>query len=81
MRIVPAIAIVGCALLLGACDPPPPSKPLDESTADRATPDAQGQPAPEGANKYAPMAKAKRVEGQVLDAKDKQDQDIDKGAN
>ena len=81
MRLVPTLALLGCALLLAACDPPPQSKPLDEATVEQPAPDAEGKPAPEGAEKYSPMGKAKRVEGQVMDAKEKQDQDIDKGAN
>jgi len=80
MRLVPALALLGSALLLAACDPPPQSKPLDESTAEQPA-DAQGQPAPEGADKYSPMAKAKHVEVDVMDAKQQQDKEIDKGAN
>jgi hypothetical protein len=81
MRIVRSLALLGCALSLAACDPPPQSKPLDESTAEQPAPDAQAKPEPEGADKYSPMGKANRVEEKVMDAKDKQDQDIDKGAN
>jgi hypothetical protein len=76
MRI--ALLAVFCSLALAGCDPPPYSKPLDES--------ANAQPAPEpgqeleGKQKYDPMAKAKRVEDQVMDAKEQQDKQIDEGA-
>jgi hypothetical protein len=65
--------ILGCAFLLAGCDPPPPSKPLDESQ----NPPEQVDTGPSGAAKYAPIEKAKRVEAQVLDQKDQQDKQID----
>jgi hypothetical protein len=75
-----ALLLAVAALWLAGCDPPPQSKPLDESGNDTAA--ASDQPpdkeaALEGAQKYAPMAKAKRVEGKVLDQKDQQDAQID----
>ena len=75
-----------CSLALAGCAPPPQSKPLDESA------NAQPAPAPapdpgqrplqglEGAQKYDPVAKANRVEAQVMDAKEQQDKQIDDGA-
>jgi len=73
-----ALLAAFCSLALAGCDPPPHSKPLDESA------NAQATPAPdqelEGKQKYDPMAKAKRVEGQVMDAKEDQDKKIDDGA-
>jgi hypothetical protein len=68
------------ALLLAGCDPPPQSKPLDESGNDQAAAAADAQQ-PSGAQKYDPMAKAKRVEPQVLDQKDQQDKQIDAQSN
>ena len=70
--------IAACfAFLLAGCDPPPKSKPLDES---QNPPEAVDQ-GPSGAMKYDPVQKAKRVEGQVLDQKDQQDKQIDQETN
>ena len=79
---MPRALLVACvaaclALLLAGCDPPPPSKPLDESQ----NPPSQADSGPSGAQKYDPVEKAKRVEDQVMDQKAQQDQQIDQEAN
>ena len=66
--------ILGFAFLLAGCDPPPPSKPLDESQ----NPPSQADSGPSGAMKYDPVQKAKRVEDQVMDQKEQQDREIEK---
>ena len=73
MRTVLFTALAG--LLLAGCDPPPPSKPLDESANEQPTAAQANEPS--GAQKYDPMEKAKRVQPQVLDQKDQQDKQID----
>ena len=78
MRI--ALFAAFCSLALAGCDPPPQSKPLDESANAAPATDAHGRPEPEGAAKYSPIAKAQRAEEQVMDAKEKQDKEIDDGA-
>ena len=65
------------AFLLAGCDPPPPSKPLDESQ----NPPSQADQGPSGAMKYDPVEKAKRTEDQVLDQKAQQDKQIDEQTN
>jgi hypothetical protein len=67
-----AASIAGCGM------PPPQPAPKSATASQDQNAD---QAEPEGAAKYSPMARAKAVEGDVMDAKQKQDQDIEKGAN
>lgn len=77
MRRIPVLLTL--ALLSGCGMPPPPPAP---KSAQPAAPDQGAEQAePEGAAKYSPMARAKAVEGDVMDAKQKQDQEIEKDAN
>ena len=73
------VALLLTVALLTACGMPPP-QPAPKSNAP-AQDQSADQAEPEGAAKYSPMARAKAVEGDVMDAKQKQDQDIEKGAN
>ena len=79
-----ALLATFAALWLAGCDPPPQSKPLDESGNSQAASanDPKDKDATlSGAQKYDPIAKARRVEPQVLDQKDQQDTQIDKQSN
>jgi len=76
------LTLVLCVLLLSACNmrPPPqkakPAEPQQDSSSSSSTEPAELT----AEQKYSPMGKAHRVEDQVMDAKEKNDQELEQGA-